>query len=120
MTDAVHVGDRRRAGTQKLKYLRKHNAYIVGVGLVNIPNRRLLQHTAYLVLLEVFEVEILAIKDRAEIMTEPTIIATLLIPPVPVRTPGLSAYTAQTPIARARDLVGYHRACTSLPIIPTS
>ena len=119
LTDTIYIGERRRrrAGTQKLEDLRKHNTDIVGVCLIDIANLWTAVNTADPVPLEEIEVEIFTIEDRAEIVVDPTAITALFIAVIPMRTTNLTAYTAQAPITRARNLEGYHSLPSPLLVI---
>lgn len=104
----VRDGRTRRSGTQQLKDLRKHYANIVGVGSVNVPDLGSAVNSADPEPLEHLKVKVFAIEDRAEIVTEPTIITALFIASVPMRTTRLTADTAQAPITRARYFICDH------------
>ena len=93
---------------QKLEDLREHYPDIVRVGSIDIPNLWTAVFAADPIPLKHLKVKVLTIEDRTEIVVIPAIITALSIAVVPMWTTGLTAHTAQAPITRARNLVGYH------------
>ena len=121
ITNAINVRRRRagRTGLQKLEYLSEHYANIIRICFIYITNSRTSQLPPNSITLEHLEVKVLTVQNRAVFVIIKTIIATFFITVVPMRTACLTAYTTQAPIARARNIIGYHCLNTSLLVILT-